>query len=158
MNLVGNKPRKMPKPNRPRFPPAYNKPTPNSRAFNKRWPPPIKPTKLSTQINDLQTRADPLANAKLAQLERQFRQLQEDLSKATVENKALQAQFTQAASQATSSPSGPNARETELTQQLATAQARISELENSLKPKPPPHHNQPPRPMLPRPRIKPWRA
>ena len=31
---------------------------------------------LSTQINDLQTRADPLANAKLAQLERQFRQLQ----------------------------------------------------------------------------------
>ena len=88
---------------------------------------------LSTQINDLQTRADPLANAKLAQLERQFRQLQKDLSKATVENKALQAQFTQAASQATPSPSGPNARETELTQQLATAQARISELENSLK-------------------------
>ena len=61
---------------------------------------------LSTQINDLQTRADPLANAKLAQLERQFRQLQKDLSKATVENKALQAQFTQAASQATPSPSG----------------------------------------------------
>ncbi len=85
---------------------------------------------LSTQINVLQTRADPLANAKLAQLERQFRQLQEDLSKATVENKALQAQFTQAASQASS---GSNTRETELTQQLATAQARISELENSLK-------------------------
>ena len=102
---------------------------------------------LSTQINDLQTRADPLANAKLAQLERQFRQLQKDLSKATVENKALQAQFTQAASQATPSPSGPNARETELTQQLATAQARISELENSLKtqaaalPQPPPEAN-----------------
>ena len=99
---------------------------------------------LSTQINDLQTRADPLANAKLAQLEQQFRQLQKDLSKATVENKALQAQFTQAASQATPSPSGPNARETELTQQLATAQVRISELENSLKtqaaalPQPPP--------------------
>jgi len=88
---------------------------------------------LSTQINDLQTRADPLANAKLAQLERKFRQLREDLSKATVENKALKSQFTQAASQATPSPSGPNARETELTQQLATAQARISELENSLK-------------------------
>jgi len=88
---------------------------------------------LSTQINDLQTRADPLANAKLAQLERQFRQLQEDLSKATVKNKALQAQFTRAASQATPSPSGPNARETELIQQLATTQARISELENSLK-------------------------
>ncbi len=85
---------------------------------------------LSTQINVLQTRADPLANAKLAQLERQFRQLREDLSKATVENKALQAQFTQAASQASS---GSNTRETELTQQLATAQARISELENSLK-------------------------
>ena len=88
---------------------------------------------LSTQINDLQTRADPLANAKLAQLERQFRQLREDLSKATVENKTLQAQFTQAASQATPNPRGQNARETELTQQLATAQARISELENSLK-------------------------
>ena len=88
---------------------------------------------LSTQINDLQTRADPLANAKLAQLERQFRQLQEDLSKATVENKALQAQLTKAASQATPNPSGPNARENELTQQLATAQARITELENSLK-------------------------
>ena len=41
-----------------------------------------------------------------------------------------QAQFTQAASQASS---GSNTRETELTQQLATAQARISELENSLK-------------------------
>ena len=88
---------------------------------------------LSTQINDLQTRADPLANAKLAQLERQFRKLREDLSKATVENKALQAQFIEAASQANSSPSSPNAHETELTQQLATAQARISELENSLK-------------------------
>lgn len=88
---------------------------------------------LSTQINDLQTRADPLANAKLAQLERQFRKLREDLSKATVENKALQAQFIEAASQANPSPSSPNARETELTQQLATAQARISELENSLK-------------------------
>jgi len=86
---------------------------------------------LSTQINNLQTRADPLANAKQAQLERQFRQLQENLSKATVENKALQAQFTQATSQAISSS---NARETELTQQLATAQARISELEGSLKP------------------------
>ena len=105
---------------------------------------------LSTQINDLQTRADPLANAKLAQLERQFRQLQEDLSKATVENTALQAQFTQAASQATPSPSGPNARETELPQQLATAQAQISELENSLKtqaaasPQPTPKANVPP--------------
>ena len=84
---------------------------------------------LSTQVNDLQTRADPLANAKLAQLERQFRQLQEDLAKATVENKALQAQFTQAATQT----SDPKPREIELTQQLATAQARISELENSLK-------------------------
>ena len=102
---------------------------------------------LSTQVNDLQTRADPLANAKLAQLERQFRQLQEDLAKATVENKALQAQFTQAAMQATS---GPKPRETELTQQLATAQARISELENTLKnhphhaPQPIPKTNGPP--------------
>ena len=102
---------------------------------------------LSTQVNDLQTRADPLANAKLAQLERQFRQLQEDLAKATVENKALQAQFTQAATQATS---GPKPRETELTQQLATAQARISELENTLKnqtpaaPQPNPKTNAPP--------------
>ena len=85
---------------------------------------------LSTQINDLQTRADPLANAKLAQLEHQFRQLQNDLAKATVENKALQAQFTQAATQAASDV---NPRETELAQQLATAQARISELENTLK-------------------------
>lgn len=89
---------------------------------------------LSTEVNDLQTRADPLANAKLAQLERQFRQLQEDLAKATVENKALQSQFTQAATQATS---GPKPRETELTQQLATAQVRISELENTLKNQPP---------------------
>ena len=88
---------------------------------------------LSTQVNDLQTRADPLANAKLAQLERQFRQLQEDLAKATVENKALQAQFTQAATQA----SDPKPREIELTQQLATAQVRISELENTLKNQPP---------------------
>ncbi|MFL2943330.1 MAG: GYF domain-containing protein [Limisphaerales bacterium] len=101
---------------------------------------------LSTQVNDLQTRADPLANAKLAQLERQFRQLQEDLAKATVENKALQAQFTQAATQA----SDPKPREIELTQQLATAQARISELENTLKnqappaPKPIPKTNAPP--------------
>lgn len=102
---------------------------------------------LSTQVNNLQTRADPLANAKLAQLERQFRQLQEDLAKATVENKALQAQFTQAATQITS---GPKPRETELTQQLATAQARISELENTLKnhppaaPQPNPKTNAPP--------------
>lgn len=101
---------------------------------------------LSTQVNDLQTRADPLANAKLAQLERQFRQLQEDLAKATVENKALQAQFTQAATQA----SDPKPREIELTQQLATAQARISELENTLKnqappaPQPIPKTNAPP--------------
>lgn len=101
---------------------------------------------LSTQVNDLQTRADPLANAKLAQLERQFRQLQEDLAKATVENKALQAQFTQAATQA----SDPKPREIELTQQLATAQARISELENTLKnqahpaPQPVPKTNAPP--------------
>ena len=101
---------------------------------------------LSTQVNDLQTRADPLANAKLAQLERQFRQLQEDLAKATVENKALQAQFTQAATQA----SDPKPREIELTQQLATAQARISELENTIKnqappaPQPIPKTNAPP--------------
>ena len=101
---------------------------------------------LSTQVNDLQTRADPLANAKLAQLERQFHQLQEDLAKATVENKALQAQFTQATTQA----SGPKPREIKLTQQLATAQARISELENTLKnqtpaaPQPNPNTNAPP--------------
>ncbi len=101
---------------------------------------------LSTQVNDLQTRADPLANAKLAQLERQFRQLQEDLAKATVENKALQSQFTQAATQT----SDPKPREIELTQQLATAQARISELENTLKnqaspaPQPIPKTNVPP--------------
>lgn len=84
---------------------------------------------LTTQITELQERADPLANAKLAQLQRQFQQLQQNLAKATVENKALQAQFTRTATQTTAHQT----RQSELTQQLATAQARIQELETALK-------------------------
>ena len=73
--------------------------------LNKRWPPPIKPT---NSLDPDQRSANPRrpGQCQLAQLERQFRQLKKDLSKATVENKALQASCT-SASQATPSQTGP---------------------------------------------------